>query len=65
MSVRYRADTWEVIGTVRNLADKLPPIVSDGCGSATAARVYNTIPGAGYDLLGRSYTLQLSKGFDF
>ncbi len=65
-SVRYRGQSdWEIIGTVRNIFDELPPIVSDGCGSQTAARAFNTIPGAGYDLRGRSYALQLSKGFDF
>lgn len=65
VSVRYRGSDWEVIGTVRNLLDNDPPIVSDGCGSATAARVFNTVPGTGYDLLGRTYVLQLSKRFDF
>jgi len=65
-SVRYRGQNdWEIIGTVRNIFDEMPPIVSDGCASATANRFFNTLPGAGYDLLGRSYALQLSKGFDF
>lgn len=63
-STRYRGDDWEIIGTVRNLADRSPPIVSDGCGSLTAGRVYNTIPGAGFDLSGRAFALQVSKGFD-
>jgi outer membrane receptor protein involved in Fe transport len=65
VSVRYRGSDWEVIGTARNVLDNDPPIVSDGCGSETAARVFNTVPGAGYDLIGRSYVLQVSKGFDF
>lgn len=66
VSLRYRGQNdWEVIGTLRNLLDKQPPIVSDGCGSATASRIYNTIPGAGYDLMGRAFALQFSKGFDF
>ena len=65
-SVRYRGQSdWEIIGTVRNILDNKPPIVSDGCGSVTATRVFNTIPGAGYDLLGRAYAIQVSKGFDF
>lgn len=63
-SVRYRGSDWEVIGTVRNLLDSDPPIVSDGCGSASAARVFNTIPGTGFDLIGRSFVLQVSKSFD-
>lgn len=66
VSMRYRSENdWEIIGSIRNLLDKLPPIVSDGCGSASASRVFNTIPGSGYDLLGRSFALQVSKGFDF
>ena len=64
-SVRYRGSDWEVIGTARNIFDIDPPIVSDGCSSKTAARVYNTIPGAGYDLVGRAYIVQASKSFDF
>lgn len=64
-SVRYRGSDWEVIGTVRNMLDNDPPIVSDGCGSESATRVFNTIPGAGYDLIGRAYVLQVSKSFNF
>ena len=64
-SIRYRGQSdWEVIGTIRNILDNEPPIVSD-CTSETATRVFNTIPGAGYDLIGRSYAIQVSKGFDF
>lgn len=65
LATRYRGSDWEIIGTIRNLANEDPAIVSDGCGSQSAGRVYNTIPGAGYDLIGRSYVLQVSKSFDF
>lgn len=64
-TVRYRGAEWEVLGTVRNILDADPPIVSDGCGSGSATRVFNTLPGTGYDLMGRTFVLQLSKGFDF
>ena len=64
-SVRYRGSDWEVIGTIRNMFDNDPPIVSDGCGSETAGRVFNTLPGTGYDLVGRAYILQVSKAFNF
>ncbi len=64
-SVRYRGADWEIIGTARNIFDADPPIVSDGCGSQTASRVFNTLPGTGYDLVGRAFILQASKGFDF
>lgn len=65
ISTRYRGSDWEVIGTIRNLTNNTPPIVSDGCGSITANRFLNTLPGGGYDILGRAYVVQVSKGFDF
>ncbi len=64
-SARYRGADWEIIGTIRNITNNKPPIVSDGCGSVSATRVFNTIPGAGYDLVGRAFVLQVAKGFDF
>ena len=62
-SVRYRASNWELIGTVRNAFDVTPPIVSDGMGSQSGSRAFNTIIGTGYDIFGRSYTIQASMGF--
>ncbi len=63
LSARYTSpNDWQVIATVRNLFDSDPPIVSDQ-GSNSARRFLNTIPGAGYDLLGRTFVLQISKGF--
>jgi iron complex outermembrane receptor protein len=64
LATRYRGSDWEIIGTVRNLANVDPPIVSDGCGSQTSNRVFNTSIGTGYDLIGRSFVLQASKSFD-
>lgn len=65
-SVRYVSDNqFEITGTVRNLFNVMPPITSGGCGSQSASRVFNTIPGSGYDLFGRAYTIRLAKGFDF
>ncbi len=64
LSARYTSpNDWQVIASVRNLFDSDPPILSDGQGSNSASRVFNTIPGAGYDLLGRTFVLQISKGF--
>ena len=64
LSARYTSpNDWQVIASVRNLFDSDPPIVSDGQGSNSASRIFNTIPGAGYDLLGRTFVLQVSKGF--
>jgi len=68
LSLRYRGQSdWEIIGTLRNLSDNKPPIVSRdaNCNSQSATRAFNTIPGAGYDLIGRAFALQVSKGFDF
>ena len=62
-SVRYRGADWEIIGTIRNAFDVDPPIVSDGMGSQSGSRAFNTIIGTGYDVFGRAYALQLSKGF--
>jgi outer membrane receptor protein involved in Fe transport len=62
-SVRYLQSNWEVIATVRNVFDKDPPYLADGQGSDGAARFYNTLPGVGYDLFGRTYVMQLSYKF--
>ncbi len=64
LSARYTSpNDWQVIATVRNLFDTDPPIVSDGQGSNSATRIFNTIPGAGYELLGRMFILQVSRQF--
>lgn len=63
LSARYRADDWTVTTSIRNLLDKDPPIVSDGTGSVSAGRVFNTLPGAGYPLLGRTYMVNLGYRF--
>ncbi len=63
VSVRYQAADWEAIFSVRNVADKDPPYVSDGQGAEGATRVYNTLPGVGYDLFGRTFGLQLAYRF--
>ena len=63
VSLRYAADDWELIGTVRNVFDKDPPFVSGGQGAQGASRVLNTLPGVGYDLLGRAFTVRFAKKF--
>ncbi len=64
-SVRYTANDWQVIATVRNVLDADPPIVPDGYAGidTNANRIFNTLPGVGYDLLGRSFIVQFSRGF--
>jgi outer membrane receptor protein involved in Fe transport len=63
MSLRYRGDDWQLVGSVNNVFDKDPPFVSGGQGQQGATRNLNTLPGIGYDLLGRSFVLQFSKQF--
>lgn len=66
VSLRYVSENkFEITGTIRNLLNKQPPTISGGCGSETASVIFNTIPGAGYDLFGRAFTLRVAKGFDF
>jgi iron complex outermembrane receptor protein len=62
LSTRYRAADWEATLSVRNVFDKAPPYVGDGH-TTTVARDYNTLPGVGYDLFGRSYVLSLAYRF--
>lgn len=58
-SVRYRGDKFEVTAGVRNFTDKRPPQISSG--------VYNRIGNAplysGYDYVGRSLFINVSKSF--
>lgn len=61
-SVRYSLANWDVIATVRNVFNKEPPYLGDQ-GSNGASRFYNTLPGVGYDLYGRTYVMQLSYRF--
>jgi outer membrane receptor protein involved in Fe transport len=59
VSVRYRGDKWEVTAGVRNLTDEEPPQISAGFYS----RVGNAPLYSGYDYVGRSVFLNLSKSF--
>jgi len=61
LSLRYQRSNWEAIGTVRNIFDKDPPYI--GSIPLEVNRIANTMPGVGYDLLGRTYVLQLSYQF--
>ncbi|WP_308365235.1 MULTISPECIES: TonB-dependent receptor domain-containing protein [unclassified Microbulbifer] len=63
ISARYTQGDWRLLATVRNLLDDEPPIVSDGTGSVSATRVFNTLPGSGYPMFGRTFMVQL--GYEF
>lgn len=59
LSVQYANDGWKVTGGVRNIADKDPPVISSGAYSVIGnAPLYS-----GYDMIGRSYHLSISKKF--
>ena len=62
-SVRYRKGDWDIIATVRNLFDNQPPVVADGVPRNETTRIFNILPGVGYDRIGRSYVLQVSRRF--
>ncbi|MEQ9315360.1 MAG: TonB-dependent receptor, partial [Henriciella sp.] len=61
LSVEYNADTWNATLGVRNLFDEDPPLVDQNSFNATL--IGNVPAGAGYDILGRSIFLQLTKEF--
>ena len=61
LSARYTASDWEVIVSVRNVFDKQPPLVADGVPLLDTNRFLNTLPGVGYDILGRTFVLQFSR----
>ncbi|MCV6613849.1 MAG: TonB-dependent receptor, partial [Cellvibrionaceae bacterium] len=54
---------WEAVFTIRNIFDRDPPLVADGTGTVTANRFLNTLPGAGYPLYGRTFSLQARYKF--
>ena len=57
-SVRYAGDTWLVRAGAANIFDTEPPVVQEG-----PALISNTPLGAGYDLSGRTWFLNLSMRF--
>lgn len=59
-AVRYKANTWEATVGVRNLTDKKPPVISAQAGYN---RVGNAPLYSGYDYVGRTFYVNLSKSF--
>ena len=60
VAVGYKADKWDVTLGVRNLADVKPPQISAQAGYN---RVGNAPLYSGYDYLGRTVYLNLTKSF--
>jgi len=59
LSAEYKADTWSVIAGVRNLRNEEPPVISSGAYN----RVGNAPLYSGYDYVGRTYFVNISKSF--
>ena len=62
-TVRWSNADWIIVGTVRNLFDKPPPLVADNVPRDETGRALNTLPGVGYDIFGRSFVMQVSREF--
>ena len=60
-SVRYTGSDWEVVGTMRNAFDKQPPAVGAGVPRNETSRIFDTLPGMGYDLIGRRFAVHLVR----
>ncbi|MBI1187552.1 MAG: TonB-dependent receptor [Alphaproteobacteria bacterium] len=57
-SVRYQTDTWTLLGTVRNVFDEPPPVIS----TASFFARLGTFPLTNqYDLLGRTYVVSVAR----
>ncbi len=65
LSVRWTNPDWIVLGTVRNIFNKQPPLVGSGVptNDDQAFRFLNTLPGVGYDIFGRTFLLQIARDF--
>ncbi len=63
LSVRWSNLDWTVVGTIRNLFNKMPPLVADGVPRDATSRFFNTLPGVGYDIFGRAFVLQVARNF--
>jgi len=48
---------------LRNVFDNQPPLVADGVPRDATSRIFNTLPGVGYDLLGRTLVMQVYRSF--
>ena len=60
VAVSYKADKWDLTLGVRNLADKKPPTIS---AQSIYSRVGNAPLYSGYDYVGRTAYLNVSKSF--
>ncbi len=59
VAARYNGDGWTAQIGIQNVADKKPPFVSDVIAPFAGNAAFNT----GYDFRGRTFFLNLTKGF--
>ncbi len=59
LSTEYTGDKWSVVAGVRNLRNETPPVISSGAYN----RVGNAPLYSGYDYVGRTFFVNLSKSF--
>ncbi len=62
LSLTYTADSWVLRGGVNNIFNEGPAVVSNNNTGATTGRG-NAVLGAGYDLIGRTFFLNVTKSF--
>jgi len=63
LTVRYEPGSWGILTSLRNVFDNQPPLVADGVPRDATSRIFNTLPGVGYDLLGRTLVMQVYRSF--
>ena len=61
MSFYYYGDMWTFGVGIRNLTDEAPPLIDD---RAVPASAFNVPLGAGYDMNGRTYFLNVALRLD-
>ena len=63
LGVRHELGDWTLSLTANNIFDREPPMVGDGSGSQTGTRQHNTLIGAGYPLIGRTFIMSARHNF--
>lgn len=62
VSVNWRSDTWRITAGVNNLLNEDPPLVDQNTADATLSGT-NVPLGAGYDMVGRRFFINVAKRF--
>ncbi len=54
---------WDIIASINNVFDKKPPIVGDNVPRDETTRIFNTLPGVGYQIPGRTFVMRIARRF--